>query len=311
MRVVDSFEKRVQTLRMKLTSIGFAALALLLGGTAQAAIPADQIQKMNAAAPDKAPARPKKPRMLLVFTLAKGFAHSSIPLAAETLKFMGEKTKAYETLITDDPAVFKPDTLKEFDAICFDQCTGEPLSDAQAKAALLEFIKQGKGFIGIHAATDCFYQWRDYGEMIGGYFAGHPFGHISVKLDDPMSRLNAAFGGQGFEISDEIYTFKETYSRERLRVLLSVDWENSGNLNGGNRADNDYALSWIREYGQGRVFYCAFGHQEAIWWNPRILAHFLAGVQYALGDLKADATPSAKLSPPLAPARGPKLGGGK
>jgi len=129
----------------------------------------------------------------------------------------------------------------------------------------------------------------------------------SVKLDDPRSPINAPFEGKGFEITDEIYTFKEPYSREKLRILLSIDWENSGELKGANRPDNDYALSWIREYGRGRVFYCAFGHMEPVWWNPKILAHLLAGVQYALGDLKADATPSAALEGRLAPAPGPKL----
>jgi uncharacterized protein len=285
-----------------------AAIAILVGAACHAGVPADQLEKMKAAAPEQAPAGPQKPRQLLVFTLCKGFKHSSIPLAAEALKYMGEKTKAYTTVITEDPAVFTKEKLAEFDAICFDQCTGEPLTDPAAKAALLDFIRSGKGFIGVHAATDCFYQWREYGELIGGYFNGHPFGRISVKQDDPGSPLNAMFGGKGFEISDEIYTFKDTYSRDTLRVLLSIDWENSGNLKGGNRADNDYGLSWIREYGRGRVFYCAFGHVEPIWWNPAILQHFLAGVQYAMGDLKADATPSAKISPPLAPGRGPKLG---
>ncbi len=294
-------------LRRNLARIAAALLAVAFGCPAPAAVPADQIAKMKAAAPEKAPAAPQKPRKLLVFTLAKGFKHSSIPLAAESLKYLGEKTKAYETVITDDPAMFTADKLKEFDAICFDQCTGDPLTDADAKAALLDFIRSGKGFIGVHAATDCFYKWHDYGEMIGGYFAGHPFSHISVKLDDPKSPINAAFDGKGFEIRDEIYTFRDTYSRDKLRVLLSLDWENSGTPKGGTRADNDYALSWIREYGQGRVFYCAFGHVDPIWWNPQILAHFLAGTQYALGDLKADATPSAKVSPTLEAVRGPQL----
>jgi type 1 glutamine amidotransferase len=275
-----------------------------IGSAAGAGVPADQLEKMKAAAPDKAPAAPQKARKLLVYTATKGFRHSSIPLAAESLKFLGEKTKAYQSVITDDSAMFNPEKLAEFDAVCFDQCTGSPFTEADRKAALLDFVRSGKGFIGIHAATDCFYDWKDFGDLIGGYFAGHPFGRISVKLDAPKNPINAAFGGKGFEISDEIYTFRDPYSRRELRILLSVDWENSGELKGGTRKDNDYALSWIREYGKGRVFYCAFGHVEPIWWNPQILAHYLAGVQYALGDLKAIARPGAKSQP----ARGPKLG---
>jgi len=219
---------------------------------------------------------------------------------------MGKKTGAFEVVISDDLEMLRPEALSKFDAFCSDQCTGRLTDDEVLKKSLLDFVRNGKGWIGIHAATDVGgWGFKEYNEMIGGVFAGHPFRRISVKLDDPASPINAAFGGKGFEASDEIYTFKEAYSRDKLRVLLSIDWENSGITSGGNREDNDYALSWIREYGKGRVFYCAFGHDQAIWWNPAILKHYLAGIQYALGDLKADATPSTKAN--LTPARGPAL----
>jgi type 1 glutamine amidotransferase len=222
---------------------------------------------------------------------------------------MGQKTGAWSTVISKDPAVFAPESLNQFDAVIMNNTTGKDLLTEEAhKKSLLEFVKGGKGIAGVHSATDAFYadKWAEYGEMMGAFFAGHPFRKISVKLDDPASPINAAFAGKGFEISDEIYTFKDPYSRDKLHILLSIDWENAG-LRGGNRADNDYALSWIHRYGNGRVFYCAFGHQDPIWFNPAILKHYLAGIQYALGDLKADDTPTAKLSPAPQPARGPVL----
>jgi type 1 glutamine amidotransferase len=273
-----------------------------------ASVKEDIVQKITAALPEKAPAKPAKPRRMLILTLTKGFRHGSIPLAAKALELLGQKTKAYETVISDDITLLKPESLAKFDAVCSDQCTGnltENLPDADAlKASILEFVKSGRGLVGVHAATDCGgWKFPEFNEMIGGVFAGHPFRKISVKLDDPASPVNAVFGKKGFEISDEIYTFKEAYSRDKLRILLSVDWENTKNQKGANRDDNDYALSWIKEYGKGRVFYCAFGHDDAIWWKPEILAHYLAGIQYAFGDLKADATPSAKVK--LEPARGP------
>jgi len=269
-------------------------------------IPEDQVQKITAALPDAAPAKPAHPRKMLVFTLTRGFRHGSIPVAAKALELMGQKTGAFETVTSDDVELLKPEKLAQFDAFCSDQCTGSLSDDETVKQGLIDFVKNGKGWVGIHAATDCGgWKFPEYHEMIGGVFAGHPFRRISVKLDDPKSPINAAFEGKGFEISDEIYTFHEPYSREKLHILLSIDWQNANIKQGGNRADNDYALSWIRDYGKGRVFYCAFGHDDAIWWNPAILRHYLAGIQYALGDLKADATPSAKLH--LAPARGPEL----
>ncbi len=273
-------------------------------------IPPEQIEKVKAALPDAPYVKPDQPRKVLVFTLTKGFRHGSIPLAAKALELMGEKTGAFTTTTSDDVNMLKPENLAKFDVFCSDQNTGNLTDDEEIKQGLLDFVKNGKGWVGIHAATDVGgWKFPEYHEMIGGVFAGHPFRRISVKLDDPASPLCAMFERKGFEISDEIYTFKRAYSREKLHVLLSIDWENANIKQGGNRDDNDYALSWIREYGKGRVFYCAFGHDDQIWWNPAILRHYLAGIQYAAGDLKADATPSAKLD--LKPARGPNLAEGK
>ena len=291
-------------------TVVFIALIVLFSawtqGAAPVAVAQEPLEKVAAAMPEKAPAKPARPRKLLVFTLTKGFRHGSIPLAAKALEIMGEKTGAFEVVSSDDVAMLKPENLAKFDAFCSDQCTGSLTDDEALKQSLLDFVRSGKGYIGIHAATDVGgWKFPEYHEMIGGVFAGHPFRRISVKLDDPACPINAVFEGKGFEISDEIYIFRDPYSREKLRVLLSIDWENARIGKGGNRADNDYALSWIREYGKGRVFYCAFGHDDAIWWNPAILGHYLAGIQYALGDLKADATPSAKVN--LTPARGPDL----
>jgi type 1 glutamine amidotransferase len=268
---------------------------------------ADEVDKVTAAMPDKAPAKPAKARKLLVFNLTKGFSHDSIPLAAKTFEVMGSKTGAWETVSSVDPDVFAADRLKEFDAIMMNNTTGTLFKDEALKASLLEFVRSGKGISGIHAATDCFYDWKEYGDMMGGYFDGHPFSRISVKLDDPDSPINAAFEKKGFEITDEIYIFKAPYSREKLRILQSIDWENA-NLKPNKRADNDYALAWIQDFGKGRVFYSAFGHQHQVFWNPKILAHWLAGIQYVMGDLKADAKPTAKLSPAPTPAPGPNLG---
>jgi hypothetical protein len=276
---------------------------LLLYGTASAAqgsVSDADVQKITAAMPDKAPARPAKPRKLLVFNLTKGFHHGSIPYGSKALEIMGQKTGAFETTVSDDPAVFKPGSLKAFDAVCLNNCTGDLFTDDESKASLLAFVKGGKGLIGIHASTDCFYKWREFGEMTGGYFDGHPWNEeVGIKIDDPASPITKAFGGEGFMVKDEIYQFGpgnagwEAYSRDRLHVLLSLDMTKTKDK--GKRADKDYAVAWIHDYGKGRAFYCSLGHYNEIFWTPKLLEFYLAGIQFALGDLKADTTPTAKV----------------
>ena len=144
--------------------------------------------------------------------------------------------------------------------------------------------------------------WPWWDEAIGGYFKFHwnyptP---ITVKIDDPKSPLTAAFRGKSFNTIDEVYTFNESsFSRARVHVLTSIDYSLMSDCDKGlevaPRKDHDFALSWIQKVGQGRVFYEALGHHESIYYNnPDMLAHILAGMQYALGDLKADDSPSTK-----------------
>jgi type 1 glutamine amidotransferase len=140
--------------------------------------------------------------------------------------------------------------------------------------------------------------------MLGGTEnGGHPWGPndtFTLKVDDLKSPLNAAFGGKGFEVNDEVMQLQEPALREHLHVLLSIDMEKSGapphKLLPIREQDKDLPLTWIRTEEKGRVFCSGMGHNPNVFWNPQLLQHFLAGIQYALGDLKADATPSAKLA---------------
>jgi len=177
--------------------------------------------------------------------------------------------------------------------------------------------RSGKGFAGNHGAGDNWHDWPEGLEMIGCKFVCHPYGRIQIKVDDPQSPLTKVFDGQPFPFQDEIYAFTEPYSRAKLRVLLSIDYPNSPDVvkaeeNLKKRAaapdakpsdkqfvaaardDHDYAIAWIRPWGQGRVFYCSLGHRNEVTWDPAIVRFNLAGIQYALGDLKVDDRPLAK-----------------
>jgi len=293
-----------------------AAASLACPATSRADVSADELKKIEAALPSKAPAKPAKPRKILIFDLTEGFHHDSIPVGDKAFELMGKKTGAYTVTVSHDMGVFTPENLAQYDAILFENTTQLKFSDPDQRAALLDFVKGGKGFIGIHAATDNFPTWPEAVAMIGGQFDGHPWGAggnskgegWAMKVDDPTHVLNRSFGGKGFILKDEIYQIKGPYSRDKYRVLLSLDMAPDRNhvSDKCGRADGDNPIAWIKPFGEGRVFYCSLGHNKEIYWNKAVLKHYLAGIQWALGDLKADDTPSAKLDPQPKPALAPK-----
>ncbi|TVR45659.1 MAG: ThuA domain-containing protein [Puniceicoccaceae bacterium] len=232
--------------------------------------------------------------------------HPSIDPSNYAIARLGELSGRFTAFFSNDPACFEPAALEDFDAICFNNTFGVLTEDKARQQGLLDFVRGGKGFVGIHAAaaTFCQYprydQFPEFGRMLGGYEnGGHPWGPketITLTPEDAESPLNAPFGGKDFEIQDEVFQMKDHYSRDRLRVLLRINLEKSDfgperRILAERRADRDIAISWIREEGKGRVFYTSLGHNPHLFWNPPVLGHFHAGIRYALGDLAADATP--------------------
>jgi type 1 glutamine amidotransferase len=167
------------------------------------------------------------------------------------------------------------------------------------KKSLADFVASGKGLAGVHSATDTYGGWKEYNKMMGGAFAGHPWTKkVPIKNLEPKHPLNAAFDGKDFEVTDEIYQFRlDTALPTERKFLLALDTSKMDpkDVQAGNRKDGGvYPVSWLATYEKGRTFYCSLGHMESIYWNPVVLKHYLAGIQYALGDLEADATPTAK-----------------
>ena len=377
------------------------------------------VDKMLAALPDKAPAKPRKSQKILVLARAAGFVHSSIPLAARTMEEMGKKTGAWTATTTYDAADITTANLKQYDVLFLDSTTGCFLDDPNDKAAtdarraaLLEFVRSGKGIAAIHASSDSYHGncgfaapagpapgaapggggrgggrgggagaqlsgaifadgdtnqdqkltraemttvadawfdkldtakagtvaqadfvtrfpsvmpplqagrgranasadgapsqpggqplWPEWNKIIGGYFKFHWVDPqpITYKIDDPKSPLTQMLK-PGYVVKDETYTFnQDSFSRTNVHVLTSVDYDKmtaeDKAKEPNQRTDHDYALSWIRPEGKGRLFYIAHGHHERNYAEKPLLEHLLAGVQYALGDLKADDSPSVK-----------------
>jgi len=281
--------------------------------------PTGALEKIAEALPDKPFAKPAKPRKVLVFSKTNGFRHGSIATGKSALTEMGKKTGAFETVISDDLANFETDKLKGFDAVCFLSTTMNvfaphkdelaKMSDADKEVAvkneerykknLMAFVKSGRGFIGIHAATDTCYEWPEYGSMINGYFDGHPWGanqKVSVKVEPGQEKhpLVAMFEGQNVEFPEEIYQLKAPYDSKAVHMLLRLDTEKTDmTVKGIKRTDGDFGIAWARHWEKGRVFYCSLGHNHEIYWDPKVVRHYLAGIQWALGDYKVEVKDAA------------------
>src|SRR5262249_42609241 len=179
------------------------------------------------------------------------------------------------------------DTLRDFDVLYFFTSGELELSDQQ-KADLLAFVRGGKGFGGVHSATDTLYTWPEYGEMIGAYFNGHPWAQeVGIRVEDRDHPVTAGLG-DSFRIADEIYQFR-SFSRERTHVLLSLDTTSVDlTKEGVDRADGDFPLAWIREYGDGRVFYTALGHPESTWLDERFQKLLLNAILWLASESDAE-----------------------
>jgi type 1 glutamine amidotransferase len=279
----------------------------------------DQKSRVDAAVPRQAPARPKQPRRMLVTNLSmrdgkpfRGSSHETIPAGNYAIEQMGKLTGAYEAIFSDDIDMFRPSSISQFDAICFNNSLGVLFDDAELRKSLLDFIESGKGLVGIHDAIATFVQypkydqWPEFGRMIGGTEnGGHPWNgeSMTMRVEDPGNPINAAFLGKDFQIADQAFQLQEPVLRDRLHVLLSIDAGKTGlapnrRILPVRQQDMDFPMSWIRRQGKGRVFYLGLGHSAQVFWNPPILAHLLAGIQYALGDLSADDAPDESRQAP-------------
>jgi type 1 glutamine amidotransferase len=259
----------------------------------------DEEEKMREAMPSKPSAKPAKTRQVLVYSKPSGFKHGSIPTGIKALRIMAEMTKAFEATFTLETKEFTKEGLSKYDMIIFNNCTHvqKAFTEPAQREAILGFIKSGKAFAGFHSASDGgMPQWQEYTDMIGGCFAGHPWGaggKWPFFVEDKKHPVNKAFVNNEFMFSDEIYQYKG-YDRSNLRILIGLDSVKSGKK--GNSKTNDYPVSWIRSYGKGRIFYSNFGHNKATWWTPFLLQHFLDGIQWALGDIEgpSDSIPQTK-----------------
>jgi type 1 glutamine amidotransferase/sugar phosphate isomerase/epimerase len=265
----------------------------------------EEKRAIEAALPTVARAKPRKPRKLLVidFNVAYG-GHRSIPHANYAIELMGKRTGAYEPVFSNDLDNLKHPRIRQFDAIYLNNTVGMVFIDPEVREGLTRFVREGGGLMGNHGVSHASMDWPEFGEMIGVKWGVHREATelAMVHVEEPGHPLTAAFNGRDFLYQDEYFRFPiGPYSRDKLRVLLTIDVANT-DMNQGrpcnkpcSRPDHDYGVSWIRSYGKGRVFFCILGHNPTIYSTPALAEYFLSGIQFILGDLPADTTPSAKL----------------
>ena len=288
----------------------------------------DELKKVESAIPEKLPAEPRKDRKLLTYSLSHGFKHNSRLIGEEMLKRIERKTGAFTLTINNDSSQWTSAYLKQFDAIVVLNATGLHNGfKGENRQAFLNFGYEGGGLFGCHAATDGGKKWwPEYSKLWGGAFGGHPWGKTGtwrIQNYDPRHALNKCFHGEGFDINDELYRQIHPYRKGFFRTLTCIDLsarQNTHNNNGKIKTvppeaerkpgepkpvniplnlEREYPTSWCKKAGKGRVFYATFGHNESAYWNPKIVEHYLRGLQYVLGDLDANDASDKAINHPL------------
>jgi len=222
---------------------------------------------------------------VLYLTQSAGFAHPVLDHSEDALERIAEESGLFELTVSRDASILTAETLAKYNAIIF-FTTGELPMSVDQQAALLAYVRGGRGFVGVHSATDTFYEWPGYLALIGGYFDGHPWRQEVTVRVEKQKHPSTMHLGESFRIDDEIYQFRD-WSRSNVDVLLSLDVASVDlTAPGIKRTDQDFALAWTRHEGRGRVFYTALGHRPEVWDDTRFQRHLVEGITWAMGNTR-------------------------
>jgi type 1 glutamine amidotransferase len=226
----------------------------------------------------------RPPERVLYFTYSAGYRHDVLPLSEAILTQLGRNSGAFEVIATEDLSEISTGNLDGYSAVMF-YTTGEIPISAVQKTVLLNFVRSGRGFLGIHSAADTFYTWADYLDLIGGYFNGHPWHQdVTIEVADAADPL-VAFLGNSLQLNDEIYQISD-FDYRGSRVLLRLD-QSSVDLGKADvhRRFYGWPLAWKRFFGDGRVFYSALGHEASVWQDPRYQRLLTNAILWSTGRL--------------------------
>lgn len=216
------------------------------------------------------------PVRVLIFCKTAGFHHNSIPAGIKAIERLGMQN-GFRCDTTTDSLQFNKRNLKKYAAVIFLNTTGNVLNEEQQKV-FEQYIHSGKGFVGIHAASDTEFDWPWYNQLVGAYFSSHP------KQQQALLQIkNQSFNGMAalpaqWSRWDEWYNFKDTHW-DKVKVLITLDEKS---IEGGTNGDF-HPVSWYRDFDGGRSFYTAMGHTDETYVDNLFLKHLLGGIQYAIG----------------------------
>jgi cytochrome c len=214
---------------------------------------------------------------VLVFSKTAAFRHQSIGAGKIALEKMA-KEKGFSVSFTEDAMAFSELNLKKFNTVIFLNTTGDILNNEQ-QSVFERYIQAGGGYVGIHAATDCEYDWTWYNQLAGAWFLDHPMPNNVQKGKFLVTQKNEFTAGmpETFERADEFYSFKNI--SPNIKVVLKIDEKS---YVGGKNGDN-HPISWYQEFQGGRSFYTAMGHTDETFSEPLFLNHLYAGIKYTAG----------------------------
>lgn len=213
-------------------------------------------------------------KSVLIFSKTNGFRHASIPKGVATVSNLLDK-HGIKFLHTEDSVHFHVDSLKKYDAVIFLNTTGDILDKTQ-KENFKKFIQSGKGYVGIHAASDTEYNWPWYGALVGGYFVSHP--EVQEARIDVLNRTHPSTSHlqQTWIHRDEWYDFRDV--KDGLNILMTLD-ETSYK---GGKMGKFHPIAWFQEFDGGRAFYTGLGHTDESYDSEPFQKHIIGGIKYVL-----------------------------
>lgn len=220
---------------------------------------------------------------VLVYTKMNGFHHQSVNEGVTAMRAMAQRHQ-FAMDWHEDASVFTDERLQQYQAVIFLLTTGDILNDEQ-QGAMERFIRSGKGFVGIHSASDTEYDWDWYTKMVGRTFHIHPANQTAE-----LQVVNRKFPGLE-RMPDRLLYTEEWYEfgAERIKGLnyiLAVDGNSfDPSAKWGEKvSDNKMKfrpIAWYHEYDGGRAFYSALGHLPSTYSDTLFLEHIYGGIYWA------------------------------